>query len=113
MISSAWNSENGPLTRAAARLREQPNLLACGRENIERWAKLQGRMAPAYQEWLQIIEQGLEAVLAILEGITDNDQRLRSSTPFVGPSFVSEEERQAIYAGIRERVNEEAYGNWP
>ena len=92
--------------RAAARLREHPELLALGRENIESWAKLQGRLAPAYQEWNQIIEQGgLEAVLAILEGITDHDQRLRSSTPFVGPSFVSEDERKAIYDRFPERTN--------
>ena len=83
----------------SARLREHPEFLAIGRENIERWAQQLGRMEPAYKEWLQIIEAGgLEAVLTILEGITDNDQRLRSSTPFVGPPFVNEEERAAVFA---------------
>ncbi len=90
-----FSSELRRLT--AVRLRENPALLALGPQTIARWTELRGRMAPAHQEWLRIIETGgLEEVLDILDG--KKHPELLSARPFVGSPFVSDEERREIWA---------------
>ena len=50
----------------------------------------------ALQEWLQIIRQGVSAVLGALADRSDEGQRLRQSTPFA--VLMPQDERARIFA---------------
>jgi hypothetical protein len=50
----------------------------------------------ALQEWLQIIRQGLPAVLGVFADRSDEGQRLRQSTPFA--VLMPQDERAQIFA---------------
>lgn len=58
--------------------------LALARENLSRWQQRRGSPSAACAEWEQILDQGIEAVLAVLEGDTEDAIRIRSSSPFAG-----------------------------
>lgn len=80
----------------ARRLRENPGLLAMGRERIHS-AHSRGRDFSAYREWDELLRTYSAGEIAnLLEAETEEGQRLRSSRPFVGPPFVAEPERKEI-----------------
>jgi len=55
------------------------------RSNLQRWQlRFGGDLPPAYAQWLAILDQGEDAVLAILEGQDQHAVRVRSSSPFAG-----------------------------
>lgn len=87
--------------RVAERLRAQPELLAIGRENLERWREPDGtwgRHTPYMETWMQAIDQGVEACCRILEDTSEDTQGLRQAAPFAG--VLSEEERLRLLAEL-------------
>ena len=83
----------------AARLRERPELLAQARATIARW-QAQGRGSAHYlAQWQGVLDQGLEATLALLEAEGDYAHTMRSCTPFTG--ILTPRERWAIHAAHR------------
>jgi hypothetical protein len=80
----------------ARRLRNNPSLLGEGVQRI-RASRDRGRDFSAYREWEELLTRCDAAEIAdLLESETDEGQRLRSSRPFVGPPFVTEQERKDI-----------------
>ena len=71
----------------AARLRQQPELLALVRENLARWSRLNTN-APAllrcYAEWREILNHPLEEICSMLTSETEEARRLRQNSPFAG-----------------------------
>lgn len=79
---------------AAERLRSDPRLLEKAKANLERWLNQTPAVA-AWLEWEEILEsESLENILQIITAETDESQRLRSSSPFVG--LITDEERRRI-----------------
>jgi hypothetical protein len=70
----------------AARLRQGDiTPLQLARANLERWTgQFGGELPPAYAEWVALLDAGLGAVLAVLEGDTEEAIRQRSNSPFAG-----------------------------
>ena len=87
-------------TIAVERIDRDPALLQAGLANIGRWTRRNGGYLPPYHaEWKALIEERPWPELrTLLLQNTDEGQRLRSNHPFIGPPFVTEEERTAIYA---------------
>lgn len=84
------------LHRAVAhRLRSNPRLIQKAKSNLKNW--LSGNRAiSAWLEWREILEtSSIEKVLKIITAETEEGQRLRSSSPFVG-LITAEERRQII-----------------
>ena len=80
----------------ARRLRENPALVELGRERILSLRE-RGRDFVAFREWEELINTLTVAEIAdLLEAETEEGQRLRSSRPFIGPSFITDQERLAI-----------------
>ena len=80
----------------ARRLRENPALVAEGVRRILA-SRDKGRDFSAYREWAEIIQtRSADEIAKILESETEEGQRLRSSRPFIGPLFVTEQERKDI-----------------
>jgi hypothetical protein len=76
------------------RLRSNPLLIEKAKSNLQNWLN-QTPNVKAWLEWRTILEtKSLENVLEILTANTDEGQRLRSSSPFVG--LVTAQERNAI-----------------
>jgi len=71
----------------AARLRQQPELLALAHENLARWARLNAN-APAllrcYTEWRELLNRPLEEIYSLLTSETEEARRLRQNSPFAG-----------------------------
>ncbi len=73
--------------RTAARLRECPDLLRVGRENLARWLALNAHapgLVRCYREWEGLLERPLEEICHVLEDETEVGQRLRQNSPFAG-----------------------------
>lgn len=83
----------------AAKLKENPCLVNTALENIERWKKQNNFPQLYLDDWLDVINQGAEPLLEFLVSETDEAQRLRSSSPFVG--IISQEERDDIFKRFR------------
>lgn len=78
----------------ALRLRANPNLLQKAKTNLQNWLSKNPNVQ-AWLEWKTILEtESLETILEIITAETDEAQRLRSSSPFVG--LITAEERRAI-----------------
>jgi len=83
----------------AARLTSAPDLvLRQARENLNRWLKLHtpdSRTGKSLLEWQKLIEsRNLCVLLAKMTEDTDEGQRLRQSSPFVG--VLSPQEREEL-----------------
>ena len=73
--------------RVASRLRQQPKLIQVARDNLSRWAQLNASsptLLRCYAEWREILDRPLEDVYELLVSETDEGQRLRQNSPFVG-----------------------------
>lgn len=78
----------------AVRLRSNPLLIEKAKSNLQSWLDKTPNVS-AWLEWKAILEnKSLEKILEILTAETDEGQRLRSSSPFVG--LVTAQERKAI-----------------
>ena len=89
------------------KLRKNPSLINKVRQNLNRWMKIQreqsGYVSSCKLEWDEILRtQPLEKILEILEGETQETDRLQHSSPFSG--ILTQEEREsclkAHYAAI-------------
>lgn len=73
--------------RVAAEVTRRPELIDLARANLDRWSQ-RNHDAPGllrcYAEWRAILEKPVAEVLAILTAETEEGQRLRQNTPFVG-----------------------------
>ena len=73
--------------RVAARLRQQPELLRFGRDNLDRWTRLNAN-APSllrcYAEWREILKRPLEEICDLLSSESKEARRLRQNSPFAG-----------------------------
>jgi hypothetical protein len=73
--------------RVAGRLRSHPELLDVARSNLTRWSR-QNAATPSlircYAEWQQILTRPVAEVCDLLCAETDDGQRLRQNSPFVG-----------------------------
>lgn len=83
----------------AARLTIAPDLvLRQARENLNHWLKLHtpnSRTGKSLLEWQKLIEsRSLDVLLAKMTEDTDEGQRLRQSSPFVG--VLSPQEREEL-----------------
>ena len=91
----------------AERLRAEPEaVLERARRNLNRWTESDtfgaGEQA-SLEEWRQILgEADVDGLIEIMTGTTDEGQRLRSSSPFVGA--LSPEERLEILAACEQRA---------
>jgi hypothetical protein len=89
--------------RVAARLECHPELIEAARANLRRWIDRNAsapRLVQGYQEWLTILDLSIPQVQATLTAETDEGQRLRQNSPFVG--VLSQEEIKAIRAAVRD-----------
>ena len=79
-------------TAVAEKLRLNPKeVLQIAEENLKRWLKDEN---PALLEWQQILNTHTpEEIIKIITQDTDEGQRLRSSSPFVG---VLSEDRKSV-----------------
>jgi hypothetical protein len=89
----------------AIKLRNQPDLWYIPKNNLMRWEKMRGRLVPALSEWEQILNtKTREHILSILEGDSEESNRLRSSSPFVG--ILNQNERRKIFESYRIRIDD-------
>lgn len=88
--------------QVAGRLRARPELLAVAQENLQRWARVNihtPSLLRCYEEWQKILTRPLEEICGLLCLETDDAQRLRQNSPFVG--ILSPAEVWAIKASHR------------
>ena len=85
--------------RVAEKLRtDSPKVLRIAKTNLNRWSKNENS---ALREWQNILDtQPPEEIIRIITQDTDDGQRLRSSSPFVG--VLSESEREKIWSECAE-----------
>jgi hypothetical protein len=79
----------------AYKLLQNPSLLNIATSNIERWKKQNKFPQPYLDEWLVYIESDMETLINFMTALTEEAQRLRSSSPFAG--ILSNSERMAIF----------------
>ncbi len=80
----------------AKTLRNNPELWAVPKNNINRWKKRGKNVTASIIEWEYIFDKhSKEEILAILESDSEESARLRSSSPFTG--ILSDIERNAIF----------------
>src|SRR5688500_18618585 len=91
----------------ADRLRAEPEtVMGHARRNIDRWTEGDafgpGDLA-SLEEWRRILDEAdVDRLIEIITGASDEGQRLRSSSPFVGA--LSPEERLEILAACEQRA---------
>jgi len=91
----------------ADRLRVEPEaVLEHARRNLHRWTEGStfgaGQLA-SLEEWRRILDEGdMERLMEVITDASDEGQRLRSSSPFVGA--LSPEERLEILAACEQRA---------
>ena len=79
-----------------ARIDADPDLVHVAHDNLARWRQRHGGLSRADREWMEILSRPWAEIREILLAETDEGQRLRSSSPFVG--IVTEDERWEIIA---------------
>jgi len=88
--------------RIAAGLQSHPEWIELARANLERWSR-QNHDAPtllrSYAEWRHWLAHPVAEIAAILTAETDDGQRLRQNSPFVG--ILNSQEVRAIKSRLR------------
>lgn len=88
------------LHRAIAdKIRVSPGLMRIAYENIARWKGNNDFPQPYLDEWLAILDRGLEATLAFMCEDSEQARRLRQSSPF--PGILTNHERWSILRETR------------
>ncbi|MFH0996044.1 MAG: hypothetical protein V1844_11200 [Pseudomonadota bacterium] len=78
------------------KLRNNPELWAVPKNNINRWKKGRKSLTLSVIEWEYILDKlNREEILAVLENDSEESVRLRSSSPFTG--ILSDIERKVIF----------------
>jgi hypothetical protein len=88
--------------RVAERLRCRPELIEVARANLARWSRQNagvGSLLRCYAEWQELLSRPVDAICELLCAETDQAQRLRQNSPFVG--VVSPREVWEIKARFR------------
>jgi hypothetical protein len=89
---------------AALMIKDPIRVIEKARANLKRWLSVYERGTPearCFEEWEEILEtHTLPELIAIITEDSDEGQRLRSSTPFVG--LLSSEERERIWRRCEE-----------
>lgn len=106
---TAWISDHRRLDErafalheaVAAKLENDPSLLAIAKANIDRWAR-RGVRSTYFTQWQRILDGPLSGVLEILRSTDENAVSLRQSSPFAG--ILSESERLAIHHAFAARA---------
>ncbi len=73
--------------RVAEQLRLRPELVEVARGNLTRWSRQNASatsLLRCYAEWQNILCRPIEEICALLCSETDEAQRLRQNSPFVG-----------------------------
>jgi hypothetical protein len=83
----------------AEKLRRNPDLIRRAYENIGRWKRINSFPQPYLDEWQAVLDQGLEASLALMCEDSERGRRLRQSSPF--PGILSNAERWRILRETR------------
>jgi hypothetical protein len=84
----------------ADKIRREPELFAHALENIRRWKPVTDpRTLPYFDEWEQILSQGIEFALAKATEDSEHAADLRQCTPFAG--ILSQEERDEFFRNWR------------
>jgi hypothetical protein len=77
-----------------------PDLLNKARENLERWSAKSADPKPQYlHEWQEILKRPWPEIAQIITSMSEDANRLRSSSPFAG--ILTADERDQIYAAFR------------
>ena len=79
----------------AAKLRQQPALLAIATDNLDRWSAMSGGAQPYWDAWRAILRRPFEEVLMLIEEDSPRMTELRQSTPFAG--VLDPKERWHVY----------------
>jgi hypothetical protein len=87
--------------RIADKVRRQPALLARARATIDRWEAQGASPAsqPYLEAWRQLIDQGLEAALAVATDPSERGKALRQASPFTG--ILDNRERWALLSASK------------
>lgn len=83
----------------AQRLRGNPALLAVARANLTRWMPANRHALPWLEEWQAVIDQGLDATLALMTDPGEHATDMRQSSPFTG--ILTDDERSEFFAAWR------------
>ena len=89
----------------AERLRRDPSLLARAKENLARWRLTSS--ADVYRtldEWECLLNGDFDHLLSVLVSTDEQATRLRQSSPFAGPQFISEAERLEFIGRFQRRA---------
>jgi hypothetical protein len=90
------NRRSLALHRAIAeKLRDRPELIDIGRDNLERWSRLSDRPQPYWDAWREILNRPLPEILLVLVDESERMTAMRQMTPF--PGVLDPRERWAIY----------------
>ncbi|MGO4879941.1 MAG: hypothetical protein ACLP59_03860 [Bryobacteraceae bacterium] len=79
----------------AAKLRNDPALMAIAFDNLDRWSQKGGRSQPYLDAWREILKLALPEILTLLEEDSERMTAMRQSSPFAG--VLEPAERWAIY----------------
>lgn len=83
-------------------VRDPDRVVAIARENITRWRGVHaGRpsILAALDRWSEILDEGVEAIAAILTGQSEEAEDLRQNSPFAG--VLTQEQREQALASFR------------
>lgn len=89
----------------AKKIEKEPYLVKKAIANIDNWKKNNKNPQPYLDEWVTHIDKGLEHLLMFLVSETDEAQRLRSSSPFVG--IITKDERVKIFKKFSDKNKKE------
>lgn len=82
------------------RLRSQPELIERARRRLLSSADEQSTAAFYRDEWLAVLEQPVERIVAVLREDSERARELRQATPFAG--VIPARERWRIWRAVRE-----------
>ena len=84
--------------KAAEALKAEPARLEIARQRVADWMAKGPYHSP---EWEALLDRGdVAEIAAILEADTEDGQRLRSSSPFIGDPFFTPDEARRIHEEI-------------
>jgi hypothetical protein len=89
----------------AERLRRDPSLVDRAKENLARWRLTSS--ADAYRtldEWKYLLNCDFDHLLSVLVSTDEEATRLRQSSPFAGPQFISQAERLEFIGKFQRRA---------
>ena len=80
----------------AEKLKSNPALWDIPRKNLARWKQRHDGLSRALEEWERIFHQKTnEEIISLLESVSEESMRLRSSSPFTG--ILNDDERKKIF----------------